>query len=175
MPGQSLFDISEDLAALDDLIFENAGNLDSPDVVAALDALEAEIVNNMVEKIDNYAGLIKSIQARSEVRKQEAKRLDARARIDLNTAKSLLDRLKLIFERHKIPKLETPRFRVGIVNNGGLLPLIIDGEPANLPENFKITQTTVVPDTEAIRAALAAGQEIPGRRLGERGQRLAIR
>lgn len=175
MSRQTLFDITDDILALDDLIHENEGNLDCPEVVEALEKFEAEIVNNMETKVDNYAAFIKMLSARSEVRKEEATRLMGRAKTDHNNAKAMADRLKMVFERLGIQKMDTPRYRVGVVNNGGAVPLFIDTPPANLPPEYRTEEVVVSANSSAIREALAAGTEVPGCRLGERGRRLAIK
>lgn len=175
MSKQTLFAISQDLDALDDLIYECDGNLDNPQVVEALKAFESEIITNMEQKVDNYAAFIKILVARAEARNDEAKRLAVRAKVDKENAKSLADRLKMVFEYHDIKKMETSRFRVGIVNNGGVLPLIIDCDASKLPAEYQVKETVITPNTDALRDALAAGESIDGVRLGERGQRLSIK
>lgn len=175
MPGQSLFAISDDLLALDDLIHENQGNLDDPAVAAALEAFEEEIVTNMESKVDNYAAFIRSLVSRADIRKEEANRLADRAKIDKNAAKRLAERLKYVFELHNVERMDTPRFRLGIVNNGGAVPLFIDCDYDELPPEYQVAETVITPNLDAIRQALAAGTPVPGCRLGERGRRLAIR
>jgi hypothetical protein len=71
-------------------------------------------------------------------------------------------------------KIETSKFRLSVVNNGGKIPLIIDDE-SKMPEQFKIVEFKESTDRDAIREALENGEVIEGARLGVRGNRIDIR
>ena len=67
-------------------------------------------------------------------------------------------------------KFATNLFNFSIVGNGGKQTLTIDGE---VPEEY--TKTKIENDTEKIRTALEAGQELPFAHLEPRGESLRIR
>lgn len=172
---QTLMQISQDMLALDDLIAECGGDVSDPRVAEAVDQWMAEIQGNMSEKVDSYAALITEMRRRSDVRLAESARLAARAKVDENAADFLTMRLKTAMALHGIKKIETDRFTVSVVNNGGKAPVFID-DPATVPAELTRTiPAKVEPDKDKIRAALESGEAVPGCTLGERGTRLSIR
>ena len=167
-----LFQITDDLAALDDLLAEVGGDITNPDVAATVDAWLAELDQNLSGKVDNYAALITEIRNRAETRKAEAERLANRARIDENAADWLATVLKAALEARGVKKLETDRYTVSIVGNGGKQPLVLTGDVP--PEWCKFVEKIEV-NRDKIRASLEAGETLPFATLGDRGRRLSIR
>jgi hypothetical protein len=170
---QSLFEISEDMHALDDLLFELGGDVTDEKSAAAVEEFLKELAANLKGKADGYAGLITTMEKRAEVRKAEASRMSKRAAIDLNAAAFLKSKLKLVMEQHNLKKIETDRFRISIAGNGGLAPLTIYDEEL-LSDKFFIPQPDAI-DKDAIRKAIGEGELVPGARIEERGTRLAIK
>ena len=169
---RSLFNISEDLEKLNELLDE-VGD----------DAEQQEIINNWLEsvgeernrKLDGYAALISEMQARADVRKAEAKRMQELATTDENRARLLKARLKTFFETHDIKTINTDRYRLSLAKNGGKAPLILDENVAvtSLPEQFQ--RVTIDADTTAIREVLEKGESLDFARLGERGTSMRIK
>jgi hypothetical protein len=160
------------MQALDDLLAEVDGDVSSPDVQSAVEAWFAEAEKNIEAKVDGYAGYIAFRRAQAAARKAEARRISDLARADELAADHLCERLKEFFETRGLKKLETPLHVVSVRANGGALPVIIaDGAPP--ADGFE--RVTVDWDKKAVLAALTAGQEVPGARLGERGTSLQIR
>jgi molybdopterin biosynthesis enzyme len=112
------------------------------------------------------------MRARADIRKAEAERLARRAQVDEASADWLASRLLAALDSRGMRKVETDRYAVSVVGNGGKAPLLVDGD---VPAEFLKTVTKVEPDRERIRLAIEAGQDVPFARLGERGKRLAIR
>lgn len=170
--NRTLLDITEDLQALDDLLSEAGGDISG--IEGTVDAWLAELEQDLKGKVDNYAALITAMNARAEVRKAEADRLYHRAKIDINNAKFLRERLKAALEERGISKLETARYKVGVAKAGGSIPVVIADEKA-LPDEFiRITEVRDV-DKDAVRKALESGRQVAGAQLGVRGTYLAIR
>ncbi|MDH4139044.1 MAG: siphovirus Gp157 family protein [Coriobacteriia bacterium] len=167
-----LLQITDDMQALDDLLAEVGGDVTDPKVSEIVDAWFAEIDANLTGKVDNYAALITSIRARADIRRAEAERLARRAQVDEASADWLAARLLAALDARGMKKLETDRYAVSVVGNGGKAPLLLDGE---VPADWTKTVTRTEPDKERIRLAIEAGQALPFARLGERGKRLAIR
>ena len=170
--SRTLLDITEDLQALDDLLTETGGDVSG--VEATVDAWLAELEQNLKGKVDNYAALITAMNARAEVRKAEADRLYHRAKVDVNNARFLRDRLKFALEQRGISKLETARYKVGVAKVGGSIPVIIPDVSALPSEFIRVTEVRDA-DKDAIRKALESGQQVPGAELGARGTCLSIR
>ena len=169
---RTLFDISEDMIALDELLFESGGDVTDPDVAAAIDAWQAELDHDLEGKVNGYVSLIREIECRVVGRQAELDRLTARVRADTNAAKSLKDRLKFVLEERGILKLDVPRGKVAVTKNGGKVPLELN--EALVPSSW-MRQPPPVPDTELIRKCLATGDKLSFASLGERGTHLRIR
>jgi len=167
-----LIDISADMQALDDLLAEVGGDVSDPKVAQIVDAWFDELDHSLTAKIDNYAALISTMRARADIRRAEAERLARRAQVDDASADWLAARLLAALDARGMKKIETDRYAVSIVGNGGKAPLLLDPE---VPAEWTKTVTRTEPDRERIRLAIEAGQDVPFARLGERGKRLAIR
>jgi len=167
-----LFQITEDLAALDELLAEVGGDISDPKVAETVDAWMAELDKNLHAKVDNYVALITEMRHRAESRNAESERLAERARIDEDASDWLAARLRQALEERGVKKIETDRYAVSIVGNGGKQPLVFTGD---VPADWHKTRTTVEPDRERIRASLEAGEALPFATLGDRGRRLSIR
>lgn len=170
--SQTLIDISADMQALDDLLAEVGGDVTDPKVASIVDAWFEELDHSLSAKVDNYAALISSMRARADVRRAEAERLARRAQVDEASADWLAARLLAALDARGMKKIETDRYAVSVVGNGGKAPLLLDAE---IPAEWTKTVTKVEPDRERIRLAIESGQAVPFARLGERGKRLAIR
>ena len=167
---RTLLSITEDFLLLDELIAEQEGDITGCE--SAVDAILADLRDDLRGKVDNYIALTQEQLARASVRRAEADRLDAMAKCDEESASWLKAKLKAAFETLGIAKLDTDRFKVSIAKNGGAIPVIITDESA-IPQSWMRVVTS--PDKDRIREALAAGREVAGAALGERGTRLAVR
>lgn len=73
-------------------------------------------------------------------------------------------------------KFKTDLFSFNIAKNGGKAPLVINEEykdAGKLPERFQ--KMEIKADTDAIREALDAGEQLEFAAYGERGKSLRIR
>lgn len=171
--SRSLFEISEDMQALEELIEENENDLTDDQIETICKWAECNM-DEFENKVDNYSALIRILEARAKIRKEEAKRLTDRSRVDENAAKRLKERLLFVFKSRDVGKLETKRFRVSVAKNGGVIPLVIDGVSVDdVPEKFKRVSYDF--DKDEIRRALESGEEITGCSLGERGESIRIK
>lgn len=168
----TLYDITEDLIALDELLEEAGGDITDEAVEAAITSWFEELGDNLETKVDNYAQFIVELKARAEVRKAEAARLTKLAKTGMKNADALIVRMKDAFIAMGRKKLETKRFVVSVANNGGKRSLDIHGE---VPKEYQKTETVTSNDVDKIRTALDAGTELDFAVLQERGTRLSIR
>ena len=132
-------------------------------------------VGDRNQKIDAYAGLIRELELRAEVRKSEAERMQNRSRIDMNKAQFLKDRLLMVFKTFNISIVEGSRFKISKNLNGGKLPVIISCPIECLPENYLKQIITIKPNLELIAEDLEAGVIIDGVCWGERGESIRIK
>jgi hypothetical protein len=180
--------ITGDLEALDDLLSEvdlslkDSGGEVTPEIgvaMKAVDAIKAGLSEEFERKVDNLAGYIRMLETRSAGRLEEAERMTKMAKRDQANADWLKLMLKGELQARNIKKLDLARFKVSVVNNGGLLPLIVEQGIKDMPERagerYWVAVTTNRLLTDEIRKDLEAGKVLNFAHLGERGTRLAIR
>jgi hypothetical protein len=174
---RTIFDISNDMAALDAVLHECGGDLSDPNADQILQRWEEELESDLHGKLDDYCGLIRELEARAEARKAEADRIAELASKDRKTADNLRERLRFIFDLRGLPTQQTSRFRISLARNGGKAPLDLRAEPDDetLPDWAVQTKTVKSFDKDAIRAALERGEALSFARLLERGNRIAIK
>lgn len=170
---RTLYDITDDVMALESLLDEAGGDITDPAVCAAFDAWVAELATDMGNKVDNYAAMIRELEFRAADAKEEAARLIARAKSAESKREFLASRLQTALEMQGSPKIEGRRFTVSIVGNGGAIPLEIETE-AHIPSAYFVTPAPVLSKAK-LKDAIEAGMVIEGVKLGERGKRLSIR
>ena len=171
----TLYQIADDLRALEALLVEAGGDISDPAATAAFEEWEAELSTNLAGKVDNYCGLITEIEVRAAARQAESDRLRDLARVDDNAAKALRERLLFVLQTRNVPKVDTERFRVSVAKNGGKAPLDVRVGPDELPAWAVKKRTVVETDKDAIRARLEAGESLPFATIMERGTRLVIK
>lgn len=168
----NIFEIAQDMRALDDLLTESGGDISDPTAAAAVDAFMLELENNLEEKVESYLKLVKELEARAKARRDEADRIRNRSKVDTNSAaalkRRLCDALKMIDRK----RIETATFKVTVGKPGGKPPIEID--PTYLDDRWLTRVVDLVPDKDAIRAALEAGAEVKGASFGPRADTLRV-
>lgn len=165
----NLYQITNEMQAILDAMHEDA---DSPEAMRALDEALKDLDEVLDHKAEAYAGLIRELEMRAQARTEEMKRIRALADADAALAERLKERLRDAMQRTGRTRIETPRFKLAVVGNGGRPPLLI-ADPEALPPAY-IRHIPEV-NREALRSALEAGELIPGCTLGLRGNRLTIK
>lgn len=170
----TLYEISDDLECIEE-IFQQDSDATESENQAIIDDWLDDALADLNSKVDGYVSLIKEKEARANARKAESQRLSQLAKTEQSGANYLKKNLWEFFEHHKIPKMKTRRFNVGVVGCGGVRPLEISCPVESLPEAYRIEVTLVNPDKKAIREAIESGEEIKGCELLKRGTRLSIK
>lgn len=160
----TLFTLTEEYKMLLDMA-EDPNN-DPQTVMDTMDAISGEIA----VKVDSYITVMKFLQSRLTMFKEEAKRLTDAAQYMENNIKNMKERIKGAMIELNLDAIETQYHTVKIQGNGGVRPLKITGE---VPDNYK--KITYSDDTEKIRKDLEAGIKLDFAHLEERGNRLSIR
>jgi len=156
---RGLFDISEDLLTLADLLEEQEG--DVTETEAAFDAWFGELGTERDEKLDAYAYLIASINLDINGLKDEIDRLKARKTTFENKVKKLKERLEMFLKIQGIEKIQTTRHTFALQKPGGKPRFILsdefEGHAEELPEHLR--RVKFEPDLVAIRAEFEADPE----------------
>lgn len=179
--GATLFQINDDMRALEDLlesIEEGATDDDLAVVAGWLEEGEAAFT----AKLENWIVYMRTQEALAAGLDEEAKRLRARSKVHANRIDRLKAALQYVFDQRSMTKVETARGTVSLVGNGGVTPVEVLARPELFPARFQ--KQTVTLDLDAVRKALEAGETIeveidgktlPGAVLGARGKGVRIR
>lgn len=140
--------------------------IDEQMIFDTLESIDGEIE----DKADNYAKIIKELEAKQKARKEEAKRLTDSASVFENRVKALKNSLFNAMKEIGKTKFATNLFSFNIAKNGGKQALTIDGD---VPEEY--TKTIIENDTDKIRQTLENGENLPFAHLEPRGESLRIK
>ncbi len=181
---KNLFELGQQLEAVFDSLDQVDGEF-TPEIESAITAWLESVDLDLDQKIDAYCSLIDKFNAHASIRKAESDRLAAMAKVDLNNAKRLKDRMKQFMEFTGNQKMETKYRKLRLQNNGGALPIqwiakdgdfitVLPDEPSidSLPPEDVVQIPSI--DMEAIRSDLEGGVELSFARLCDRGQHLRI-
>ena len=152
-------------------LLENACLLNEDD--RALEFELAKIDGALEEKAENYAKLIKNLEAEKAGYENEAKRLSDRAKAIDRNIKSLKANLLWAMKETGKDKIRGKLFTVGVAKNGGKAPLVIDVPAENLPVDLQVV--TIEPDKDAIRNYIEETGDFTFAHLEDRGEHLSIR
>lgn len=162
-----LYELTEEYAALQEMCYDPEA-----DEQTLRDTMEA-VWGEIEDKADGYAKIITGMKADIEILKAEEARLNARRKHLEERAKWLKDNLEANMRAIGKQRFKTALFSFNIQKNGGLEPLVIDGNIDDIPGRFLIPQPPV-PDNEKIRRLLAEKQ-VEWAHLEPRGESLRIR
>jgi phosphotransferase system IIB component len=162
----NLYELTGDILALQSMLE------DSVDDQVLLDTLEA-VQGEYDVKMESYAKLIKNLEVDMDALKNEAKRLTDKRKVLENNITRLK---KAMFDSMKATgkdKVKGQVFTIAIQKNGGKLPVIVDVDVKELPDNLvKVVES---PDLEAMYDELTAHGTSKYCHFGERGESLRIK
>lgn len=138
------------------------------DVAEAL----VEIKDKLEVKADNYARVIRNLEAENKARRDEIQRQRDRITTNENSIEWLKGNLETAMRLEDKLKFKTDLFSFGIAKNGGKAPLVLDVEPSELPEDLLKPRE---PDKEAIRKYIEETGDVSYGHFEERGESLRIR
>lgn len=173
----NLLNLTRSAIALESLIeshLEANGSLDG--VESVIEAWSHETDDAIEAKYEAIARLYRQWNAMAEAQKAEAKHLTEKAKANENRADRLAKWAALCMSVEGVTSRVAGPYTFAIVNNGGVLPLILATEDATkFPVRFQRVKVEL--DKGAISEALKAGSaELDGlASLGERGRSLRIK
>lgn len=160
----NLYQLTNDYETVLNMLYDE--DADEQMILDTLEAIEGEIE----DKANNYAKIIKELEAKQNARKEEAKRLTESAKVFENRVKALKSNLFNSMKSTGKTKFATDLFSFNIAKNGGKQTLTIDGD---VPEEY--TKTVIENDTDKIRQALENGEKLTFAHLEPRGESLRIK
>ena len=147
---------------------------EDPDIdeQAFLDTLES-IEGELEDKADNYAKVIRSLEADAAACDAEAKRLRAKKQTIENNVKRMKGALQYAMQTTGKVKFKTPLFSFGIRKNPA--SVVIDtANVRDFPDEYIIESEPIL-DKKALKDALKAGEDLTGLCHLEQTESLQIR
>lgn len=171
-----LYDITENLIALDALLQEQGGDVTEGTQGEALEKWITEYEWLERNKIDAYGSHIANINSDIDAINEEVERLRARASAYKNQIERMKWMVKTAMDMRGIKKLEGQKFTISIQKNGGAQPVEITAKSIEfIPDKFMKIERR--PDLELIRKAIENNDpEVANvATLKERGESVRIR
>jgi hypothetical protein len=160
-----LYDLSLEVEQLHTMLVEA-----DPEVEQAIKDTLAGAADALAGKLEACAAVVRALELEAAAVEDEAKRLKSRAEARSNAAAKLKAAMLEAMQRCALDKVKGQRFTVSQARNPGAL-VVDDG--VTIDASFYIPQPPKL-DKAALKAAIAAGQTIPGARI-EHGVSLRIR
>ena len=160
----NLYKLNQQWQEVANMLYQD--DIDEQMVLDTLESIEGEIE----DKADNYARVIRELEAIRDAKKEEMYRQQDGARLLDNRIKFLKQNLFNVMKQTGKTNFATELFTFRIQKNGGKRALTIDGE---VPEEY--TKTVIENDTDKIRAELEAGKELDFAHLEAQGESLRIK
>lgn len=146
----SLYEITGELAALDELLEETDG-----EVTPEIEAWMVEFGPMLMRKVDSIGRYCANLTAAADACKAEEERLARRRKAQEGKVKSLKRLLEVAMHRLGESRLEGSTFAAVRQKNGGAPTLTVSVEPQRLPRGLaRLVPATTVADTDAIRAEI---------------------
>jgi len=137
------------------------------------DGILAVIGDEIEDKADGYARVIRNMEAQVSAFKEEEKRIaEKRKRLEAGIEKlnqNLFNSMKATGKT----KFKTELFSFSIQKNGGNDPVIVDVPTDDLPDD--LVQITEKPDLKAIAEYIKETGDLSYAHFGERGESLRIK
>lgn len=142
-----LYELTEQWDAVFNMMED--GETDEQVIFDTLESIEGEIE----DKADNYARMIRNLQASVDVLKAEEERLYQRRKSTENHIQRLKDNLQANLEFIGKTKFKTDLFSFSVAKNGGKQPLSITDNLDEIPGKYLIPQPPKV-NNDAVRELL---------------------
>lgn len=144
-------DLADDIETLNDTL---EGIADLPDLLVAV-----------MRQADEAEMLVTGIDARMDDLKARKDRLKRRS-------EAIRDAVCEAMQRADLPKIEAPDFTV---STRRMPPAVVVTDEGQIPPGYMKEKVTTAPDKAAIKAALEAGETVPGCALNNGGVGLTVR
>ena len=164
----NLYELTAEFQHLQSLL-ENGEDGFEDEIARKLYNLEEDIE----DKADGYARVIKNFEGDIEAIKAEEKRLKEKRAVLEKSIERLKGNLKESMIVTGKTKFKTDLFSFSVVNNGGSLPVILDVPVEELADEFVVV--TEKPDLKAIEKYIKETGDITFAHFGERGESLRIK
>ena len=151
------------------------------ELLSSGDVVDVELLKNVLSdttedydaKLEAYAKVIKNLTSDVDAIKAETERLTSRKKALENNITALKNRMYESMKALGKTKVKGELFTVSIQANGGRIPVIVDVDTSELPDDLvKIEEK---PDIDAITAYIEKHPGTKYAHFGERGEGIRIR
>lgn len=163
----SMYELTADYKTVLDMAFDT--EIDPQAITDTLESIAAEIE----VKAENTVIIMKELEAEAAKLKAEEQRLNARRKVYENRVANLKQGLFDAMKTTGKEKFKTTLFSFSIAKNGGKIPVIVDVDTADLPDD--LVTITEKPNLDAIAEFLESNPESTLAHFGERGESLRIK
>lgn len=171
MSAPSLYHLSADMAALEDLLDVAMESGDDADA-KAIDAWLDELQGSLADKLGRVARWRATELALAAAGKAEAKRLTDRAKAREARVDRIDAAVQALMERIGSKKVDTDVATFALQKPGGKDPVVV-ADDAVLPDSCVRIKREA--DKEAIRALIESGVDVPGATIQPRGLVLRVK
>lgn len=129
------------------------------------------LAEDLPQKVDNYCGLLKSMEGDEATLKAEEERLAKRRKASENARKRLMGYLDDGLHRAGLEKVKGTRFTVSLAKKPPSLRVV---DEAQIPAHYWTEQPPKL-DKRGLLLVLKTGEEVPGAEIVTGAKRLSIR
>lgn len=171
--NRKLFQVYHLSEALNQALDQLEANPELP--MADLSALLEALTGDINAKVEDIGLAIRNSQARISAKEAEIIRLKELVDIEDGQVARLKESLMGLMNRAGISKVKGKLCNVSICANGGVIPIIVEGDMADLPEEFRLEKTVFSLNRAAVEQAQAVGLDLPDIiTISPRGQHVRV-
>lgn len=153
---ESMFDLSERYKALEELLDDET--IPQEDVNRAL----MEVMDDIKSKGENGINYLHMLDGNIELAKKRKKEIDNYVKRVENRKKRILTAYLAAMNAMKMTSIMTGVGELKVKKNP---PAVIIDDGAQIPAQYTTQKLTITPDKTKIKAAIKAGEEVPGAHL----------
>ena len=157
--AMTLYSISLDLGAILGQLEDNGGEI-TPELEQALTITQEQFT----QKAEDYGHAILNLKAMATAAKAEKERLASLQKFYENATKRLTDAITAAMQAFDRQKVESGTLRLSLRHTQAVGD---DYDLSLIPNEYKVVKVEEKPDKAAIKAAILAGQDVPGAHLVE--------
>lgn len=177
--NRSLFALTDDAARMEETILSIIDEGDEQFAESLFQFLD-QAREDIEEKIDRLAYILREMRIRAEALREESKRLRDLSGVEYRKIARLEAYIKSWLESQSKTRAVGKVRSISVVSNGGALPLVWRGpngapDVGSIPDEYLRTRVVAEPDQEKIREALDSGVELSFVSYGDRGTRVVVK
>jgi CRISPR/Cas system-associated endoribonuclease Cas2 len=152
----NIFNIQNEYKQLVSELIENGGEL-TPELELSLQINKDQLQS----KSENYAYIIKQIDAECDIIDNEIKRLQQAKKVRENTVERLKSTLTIAMNTFEVTEIKTPLIKINFRKSESIVVYDVN----SLPKEYKTIKVTETPDKAKIKEVIKNGDTVVGAEL----------